>query len=217
MPDESINSTTFRCFTTFHLIIDYLPHYPYTLLPPFYLLRLAHRDSLNPMPILSEKGLPLPSSSRSRPRTYFPSNPSSQTSILTHLRSRTRLTNLAVALIILLTISSISLNASYYLSPSPQSQTRYKTNSNSRTGNDRPASIEETIDRDPRMKSLNHLVMVPGHAIWIGNDVDKVEDDKEWVLEGMQKGGSVRTFMKHLEMGVEVMREDEGALLVFSG
>lgn len=67
------------------------------------------------------------------------------------------------------------------------------------------------------MKSLNHLVMVPGHAIWIGNDVDKVEDDKEWVLEGMQKGGSVRTFMKHLEMGVEVMREDEGALLVFSG
>jgi hypothetical protein len=160
------------------------------------------------MPILSEKGLPLPSSSRSRPRTYFPSNPSSQTSLLTHLRSRTRLTNLAVSLIILLTISSIALNASYYLSP-PLNQV-YRTNP-------RPASIEDTIDRDPRIKALDHLVMVPGHAIWVGHDRDKVEEDGQWVLENMQKGGSVRTFLKHLEMGVEVMKEDEGALLVFSG
>jgi len=59
--------------------------------------------------------------------------------------------------------------------------------------------------------------MVPGHAIWVGHDSDKVEEDGEWVLENMQKGGSVRTFLKHLEMGVEVMKEDEGALLVFSG
>jgi len=59
--------------------------------------------------------------------------------------------------------------------------------------------------------------MVPGHAIWVGHDADKVEEDSEWVLENMQKGGSVRTFMKHIEMGVEVMKEDERSLLVFSG
>jgi hypothetical protein len=106
-----------------------------------------------------------------------------------------------------LTISSISLNASYYLSPPPH---RARIGGNA-------ASIEDTIDRDPRIKALDHLVMVPGHAIWVGHDSDKVEEDGEWVLEGMQKGGSVRTFLKHLEMGVEVMKEDEGALLVFSG
>jgi hypothetical protein len=60
--------------------------------------------------------------------------------------------------------------------------------------------------------------MVPGHAIWIGHDAAKVEQDSEWVLQDMQKGGgSVRTFLRHLEMGVEVMKEDERALLVFSG
>jgi hypothetical protein len=33
----------------------------------------------------------------------------------------------------------------------------------------------------------------------------------------MQKGGSVRTFLRHVEMGVEAMKEDEDALLIFSG
>ena len=167
------------------------------------------------MPILSEKGLPLPSSSRSRPRTYFPSNPSSQPSLLNQLRSRTRLTNLAVSLIILLTISSVALNASYYLSPPEPTRGYANTRTSTRTG--RPESIEDTIDRDPRIKALDHLVMVPGHAIWVGHDASKVEEDSQWVLENMQKGGSVRTFMKHIEMGVEVMKEDERSLLVFSG
>lgn len=167
---------------------------------------LAHRP--DPMPTLGEKGmLPLPGSSR-RPRTYFPSNPSSQPSLLTHLRSRTRLTNLAVVLIILLTTSSILLNAAYYLSP-PSPPSRLLRN--------RPGSIEDTILRDPRISALDHLVMVPGHAIWTGHDANKVEEDSEWVLQDMQKGGSVRTFLRHLEMGVEVMKEDERALLVFSG
>jgi hypothetical protein len=104
-----------------------------------------------------------------------------------------------------LTISSIAINVSYYLSPPPHFRIGGK------------ASIEDTIDRDPRIKALDHLVMVPGHAIWVGHESEKVEEDGEWVLENMQKGGSVRTFLKHLEMGVEVMKEDEGALLIFSG
>jgi hypothetical protein len=81
----------------------------------------------------------------------------------------------------------------------------------------KPQSIEDTIDRDPRIMGLRNLVMVPGHAIWVGSDPDKVELDSEWVLQGMQKGGSVRTFLRHVEMGVEAMKEDEDALLIFSG
>lgn len=192
--------------------------------------------------------LPLPSSSTSgsrRNRIYFPSNPSpsSSQSIIGHLRSRTRLTNLAVGLILLLTASSLVLNLSTYLSePTPTFvRTSYSSsstsNSNSESdysgwtekgsgygggggggfGSEGIRSIEVTIQRDPRMEKLDHMVMVPGHAIWIGHDPTRVEDDEDWVLEPMQKGGSVRTFIRHLEEGVRVMKEDPGALLVFSG
>lgn len=59
--------------------------------------------------------------------------------------------------------------------------------------------------------------MVPGHAIWLGHDAGRVEDDNEWILEGMQKGGSVKTYVKHIKEGVKVLQEDPNALLVFSG
>jgi hypothetical protein len=67
------------------------------------------------------------------------------------------------------------------------------------------------------MGELDHMVMVPGHAIWLGGDKGRVEEDGEWVLDPMQRGGSVRTFLRHVEMGVEAVKEDERALLVFSG
>ncbi len=59
--------------------------------------------------------------------------------------------------------------------------------------------------------------MVPGHAIWIGQDPHNAEDDDEWILENMQKGGSVKTYIKHIKEGVQIMERDPQALLVFSG
>ncbi len=59
--------------------------------------------------------------------------------------------------------------------------------------------------------------MVPGHAIWVGHDRGRVDVGEDWVLESMQKGGSVRTFVKHIEEGVERLRQDRRALLIFSG
>ena len=59
--------------------------------------------------------------------------------------------------------------------------------------------------------------MVPGHSIWVGHDVSKAGEDGDWVLEGMQRGGSVKTYIKHIEGGVEVLKKDPKALLVFSG
>lgn len=179
---------------------------------------------------LSEKGmLPLPTSSSSasssrRPRTYFPSNPSSQQpGLITHLRSRTRLTNLAVVLILCLTISSLLLNASHYLSaPRPSTSASASTPYPKGYADPRlarpPPSIESTIERDPRMTRLTHMIMVPGHAIWTGGDKSRVEEDDQWVLEPMQKGGrSVRTFLRHIELGVEMMKDDPASLLVLSG
>lgn len=43
--------------------------------------------------------------------------------------------------------------------------------------------------------------MVPGHAIWTGQDPGLVTNDGEWILEEYQKRGSVKTFVKHIDKG----------------
>ena len=80
-----------------------------------------------------------------------------------------------------------------------------------------PLSIETTIERDPRFAELNHLIMVPGHAIWTGHDASMASEDEDWILEPIQKGGSVKTFIRHIEEGVDRLRADPKALLVYSG
>jgi hypothetical protein len=80
-----------------------------------------------------------------------------------------------------------------------------------------PLSIETTLERDARFGQLEHLIMVPGHAIWLGHDPARVEDDDQWILEPMQRGGSVKTYLEHIRQGVERLRQDPKALLVFSG
>ncbi|PWZ03183.1 hypothetical protein BCV70DRAFT_12886 [Testicularia cyperi] len=64
---------------------------------------------------------------------------------------------------------------------------------------------------------LNHLVIVTGHAIWAGCNVNDRENDENWILEDYQRGGSVKTFYKHIERGLQITNEDPHALLVFSG
>ncbi|OCF41160.1 cytoplasmic protein [Kwoniella heveanensis CBS 569] len=198
--------------------------------------------------------LPLPSSSSRRPRTYFPSLPpnhniSSSQQTLQILRSRTRLTNLAVALLFLALSGSILLNLNYLFSgpSSSSSASRHNTQSRGRLKSHGqgisaqvqshlelqkgwddsatpaqldsgiPLSIETTVERDVRYGELDHLIMVPGHAIWTGHDPDKIREDDDWVLEAMQRGGSVKTYVKHIERGVEELKADPKALLVFSG
>ncbi|KAK4685370.1 hypothetical protein P7C73_g4778, partial [Tremellales sp. Uapishka_1] len=178
--------------------------------------------------------LPQPNTSR-KTRNFFPSqtynaHPSSSSQLLTHLRSRTRLTNLAVFLLISGLSLSVILNLHVYVlsSPSAPSFNARGTGTLSQSGWDdlaslsqiegyTPLSIETTIERDHRMKDIDHLVLVPGHAIWTGHDASLVEDNDEWILENMQKHGSVKTFVRHIEAGVEVLKADIKSLLVFSG
>ena len=74
-----------------------------------------------------------------------------------------------------------------------------------------------TIERDPRFTELDHLILVPGHAIWTGHDPSIVREDDDWILEPMQKGGSVKTYISHIMEGVSRLQADSRALLVFSG
>ena len=42
---------------------------------------------------------------------------------------------------------------------------------------------------------------VPGHAIWTGCDASEATTDLDWILEPMQRGGSVKTFIQHVTKG----------------
>lgn len=149
----------------------------------------------------------LPTAYRSKPRgsqgSYFVSGPSSlPKSIFERLRTRARLTNLAVGLILSAFSLSVLLNLRHwsagglggYGSLDPSS--RFSSRKSSSVG-----SIENTIERTKEMAGLTHLVMVAGHAIWKGSDPELRGNDSEWVLTPIQRGGSVKTFYKHIEAG----------------
>lgn len=110
---------------------------------------------------------------------------SSGQSLNERLRTRARLTNLAVGLILLLLGLSLFTNVAYWLAEpdvgstfggtrwSSPLQKLSKLGFNDRgtsllTSSSAPISIESTIDRQAAWKELDHLVMVAGHAIWKG-------------------------------------------------
>lgn len=174
-------------------------------------------------------GLPPPGGGYASNGGYAPL-PLSASRAMTALRTRTRLTNLAVLILFSITGVSLLTNVSYMLSgwtPAPPSAVSLsraawdewdELASSDKLHSGRPPSVETTITRDSRMADVDHLIMVPGHAVWVGHDpsVAAIHDD-DWVLEHYQKGGSVQTYVGHIERGAKILKEDPHALLVFSG
>lgn len=67
------------------------------------------------------------------------------------------------------------------------------------------------------LANLYHLIIVPGHAVWKGRSAAEAHQDDYWVLEPIQKGGGVQTFIKHVMKGAQLAVADPNSLLVFSG
>ena len=154
--------------------------------------------------------LPVPSTAyRSKPRgsqSYFVSGPSTlPSSVFERLRTRARLTNLAVGLILSALGFSVILNLRHWSEASGRLGLSTSLDPNGRFSSSRNptsiGSIENTIERTEEMAGLTHLVMVAGHAIWKGSDPNARANDSDWVLTPIQRGGSVRTFFKHIEAG----------------
>ncbi|KAJ2302917.1 hypothetical protein IWW55_003189 [Coemansia sp. RSA 2706] len=61
---------------------------------------------------------------------------------------------------------------------------------------------------------LTDLVVVPGHGVYLG--AGSPLDEANWYLLAQQRG-EVGAFMAHIGKGVEMVKEHEQALLVFSG
>lgn len=69
------------------------------------------------------------------------------------------------------------------------------------------------------MESLDNLIIVPGHAAF-HESVTTVpahpEKDDGWVLQSFQHG-EPPYFIEHMQRGLELLRQDESSLLLFSG
>jgi hypothetical protein len=67
---------------------------------------------------------------------------------------------------------------------------------------------------------INTLIVVCCHAIWVGEPdsdsfgLENIEDG--WLIESFQNG-ETSTFIKHIQAGLEILRSNENAILVFSG
>ncbi|KAI8641426.1 hypothetical protein BD408DRAFT_389007 [Parasitella parasitica] len=64
----------------------------------------------------------------------------------------------------------------------------------------------------------HHAIIVAGHAIYTGpDDMEQTTNDKHWILEPYQQGGQVNTFIQHIQKGIDILKQDEKASLIFSG
>ncbi|KAI8923525.1 hypothetical protein BC831DRAFT_403657 [Entophlyctis helioformis] len=61
-----------------------------------------------------------------------------------------------------------------------------------------------------------HLVLVPGHAVFVGSDFTHSMDESAWFLEPFQRGQAA-TFVQHIGCAINQTLLDQDAQLVFSG
>lgn len=68
------------------------------------------------------------------------------------------------------------------------------------------------------LTEYHHAIIVAGHAIYTGPDeMEQLTNDKNWILEPYQQGGQVNTFIQHIQKGIDVLKQDEKSVLIFSG
>ncbi|KAF7315259.1 hypothetical protein MIND_00040300 [Mycena indigotica] len=149
--------------------------------------------------------LPPPNSLDRRHKYGFRrSNPSWFSSA--NLLARSRATNLAVSVLAVVATLSFLLNVQLYYFP--------PTNAHSILSLPLLASLPRLQD------SLDHLVVVPGHAIWVGIDPAQRMQPSEWAFQSFQTDqdtSRLEVFFQHISRAADIGLQDEKSLVVFSG
>ncbi|MCP4369811.1 MAG: hypothetical protein GY797_17105 [Deltaproteobacteria bacterium] len=65
-------------------------------------------------------------------------------------------------------------------------------------------------------KKLENLILVAGHAVYIGHDFLNPEQDRNWFLQSFQRG-EPPFYIEHICAGIDAAGRDLSSLLVFSG
>lgn len=117
---------------------------------------------------------------------------------LVTLRQRSRVTNLAVLILLATLAFSLLLNLRLWFHTSVASVP--STSVALEAGDQRhPDSILSTISGRVYAKNL---IVVAGHAIWRGCLPERRLDDSDWILEEYQKGTrSITAFFSHIVKG----------------
>ena len=154
--------------------------------------------------------LPLPASfSRTHPRRPGYSLGVSLTGRRAHYRStrdvllsRARVTNLGFFLLAAFAALSFLLNVFHYFTDPSDGSSYEGRLGGVHSVNAAPRGIWETLQRDRTLREIDHLIMVPGHAIWTGRSVEERMDEGAWVLESYQRGGGrIAAFFRHIAGG----------------
>jgi hypothetical protein len=69
---------------------------------------------------------------------------------------------------------------------------------------------------DVNANSLENLILVAGHAVYVGRDLLHPDRDENWFLQPFQKG-EPPFYLEHIRKGVELAANDVRSLVVFSG
>ena len=77
-------------------------------------------------------------------------------------------------------------------------------------------NVEKSTHGSGDWQQLERLILVAGHAVYVGTESRTATEDKAWVLRDFQKGEPSR-YIAHVRFGVELAAADPKALLVFSG
>jgi len=127
------------------------------------------------------------------------------------LRAPARLTNLSALLLLVLALTSLLFNFRKWVS------TNYIT---LKSAHDLslPSSIASTFERPMHLRVLDHLILVPGHGVWMGSRKEDILDEDRWMMDDFQRNrGRPAMFLEHIRRGAEVASQDPGSLLIFSG
>ena len=142
--------------------------------------------------------LPSPVLSRVHRTIYSQPHRSTFRNLLDALLTRSRVTNLGLVVLSLIAAVSLLLNLFHFLDGTTPSDNSLGADTLTYQLSDENDDSQNVI-REYWTESLDHLIIVPGHAIWKGVDPARRTQDSEWILEPYQKGaGKTRVFWDHI-------------------